>query len=169
MNDPGALDGDCGQAFPLEILDTPEYAETVRHYLLTVPGASIAWSQYILAAVRLRDNTPGFPEPHHQFDGSTHELVLYALNPSSGPYDAAKINAFGRAGHGIPMLMPVNLAWQMEGTDQEAAELTTCAARAIVNGRQSPEPPLGYGSFRDTWNVVLIKTLAHLRGEAHAP
>src|SRR5690348_1459188 len=75
------ITGPAGRADRVELADIPEAAETVCSWLIEAPGQSPGWDKYNLAVVRLRDNVPGFPQPHHQFDGTTHELLLMALNP----------------------------------------------------------------------------------------
>lgn len=168
MDETTPLEGRYGKAVKLELKDGPEFSATVCHYLLTCPYVHPFWIQWVLAVVRLDDDNPRYGPANHQFEGSTHELVLVALNPDHGPYDEAKMAAYAESGD-LPTMEPINVAWQMQGTDAEAGRLGELAAKAIVHGVLPVEPPLGYESFRESWNESLTRTLAHERGEAHAP
>ena len=161
--------GPFGRAEQLKVPDQPDAAETVCHWLITAPAYHPLWSQYQLCVVRLRDNLPGFPPPHHQFPGSTHELIVIALNPEHGPHTPESIAERYRDGKGLPYLTPVNIAHQIEGTDAEARELAAMAAWGVVNGHLNPETADAPERIRDEWKGSLVKTLAHIRGEEHAP
>ena len=123
------LEGPYGTAELVPIPDIPSAAETVCTWLLTAPRAHPLWSQYAIVAVRLRD-LPGFPPPTRQFDGATHELLVIALNPEHGTMTPKRAVRFWRKGRSLPYLTPVNIAHQIEGTDEEAAELAKDGARA---------------------------------------
>ena len=58
---------------------------------------------------------------------------------------------------------------RIEGTDAEATELAKLAVWAIVHGHLEPESSNGAQRIRAAWKSSLIKTLAHIRGEEHAP
>lgn len=165
------IDGAHGRAERVPLGDGPEWAETVCSWLLTAPWAHLLWSQYNLVVVRLRDGVPGFPPPKRQFDGATHELIVVALNPEHGDarglFTPAALRGF-TDGPGLPMLTPANIAEQIEATDAEAAELAELAARAVVNARLCPETDDAPDRIRMDWKASLVKTLAHMRGEAHA-
>jgi hypothetical protein len=161
------LEGPYGTAELVPIPDTPEAAETVCTWLLTAPYAHPAWSQYMLGVVRLRD-MPGFPPPKRQFDGATHELNVTALDPENGTITVADMGRFMREG-GWPFLTPVNIAHQLEGTDDEAAGLAEMAATAVVKGWLCPETGDAPRRIRAGWKASLVKTLGHIRGEIHAP
>lgn len=160
------IEGPYGIAEFVPVPDLPEAAETVCTWLLTAPHAHPLWSQYILGVVRLRD-LPGFPPPVLQFDGATHELNVVAMNPEHGTLAVADIERFMRTG-GWPFLTPVNIAHQIEGNDGEALRLAEMAATAVVNGWLCPETGDAPTHIRAGWKASLVKTLAHIRGEAHA-
>ena len=161
-------EGPYGRAVGLEMPDIPEAAETVCSWLITAPVWHPMWSQYLLAVVRLRDGVPGFVPPVRQFPGATHELLVVTLNPEHGPYTAEGMDRYHRSGN-LPTLSPVNVAEQIEGTDAEATELAKLAVWAIVHGHLEPESSNGAQRIRAAWKSSLIKTLAHIRGEEHAP
>jgi hypothetical protein len=161
------LEGPYGTAEAVPVPDLPMAAETVCTWLLTAPHAHPAWSQYMLGVVRLRD-VPGFPPPKREFDGATHELFVVALNPEHGPMTAERIGRL-QVGGGVPYLTPVNIAHQIEGTDEEALHLAEMAATGVVHGVLPPETGDSPRRIRASWKTSLVKTLAHNRGEAHAP
>ena len=78
------------------------------------------------------------------------------------------MDRYHRSGN-LPTLSPVNVAEQIEGTDAEATELAKLAVWAIVHGHLEPESSNGAQRIRAAWKSSLIKTLAHIRGEEHAP
>lgn len=158
-----SFDGPYGRAEQVPLPDIAEAAETVCTWLLTAPHASPAWSQYMLGVVRLRDNIPGFPPPNLHFPGATHELDVVALDPRRGTQTAATMQGHQRDGT-LPYLTPVNVIHQLEGSDSEALRLAAYAARAVVHGHLTPEP-----DGPSQWKASLVKTLAHIRGEVHAP
>lgn len=143
----------------------PRAAETVTIWLIDAPGWTPAWSKYHLCAVRLRDNVPGMPAPRRHFDGATHEIVLMALNPDF----PVTVEQLGDPDYQLQWLEPVNLVHQVEATDAEIVDLVGAMARGIVREGMAPEPPLGRASFRIDWAVAITKSLAHQRGETHAP
>lgn len=160
------IEGPHGRAELVPPGEGPEWAETVCTWLLTAPWAHPLWSQYMLAVVRLRDGVPGFPPPKRQFDGATHELIVVALNPEHGPFTVASVERFQRTG--MPYLTPLNIAHQIEGSDEEAAELAELAALAVVRAWLCPETADAPERVRANWKASLVRTLAHIRGEAHA-
>ena len=159
-------DGPYGRAERLPIPDVPTAAQTVDHWLITAPAFHPVWSQYTLACVRL-DDLPGWPAPHHQFEGTTHELLVVALNPEHGPYDRAAMDGYAQRGGGLPYLTPVNIVQQHIATDDEMRQLCWLAARSVVHGYLWPETGDAPGLIRDAWLTSMVRTLAHIRGEPH--
>jgi hypothetical protein len=161
--------GPYGRAHLIPFPDIPEAAESVCSWLLTAPRAHPLWAQYNLAVVRLRD-MPGFPPPLRQFPGATHELIVVALNPEHGPYTPENMRRFydGEQAGQLPYLTPVNIAHQIEGTDEEARRLAVFAAWGVTAGSLWPETGDAPVRTRGDWDASLIKTLAHIRGEVHA-
>lgn len=160
------ITGPNGRADPIPFNPLhPTALETVAIWLIESPGWTPAWNKYNLWAVRLRDNIPGFDPPKRHFDGATHEIMLVALHPDH----PATVETMSAPDYQISWLTPPNLVYQVEATDSEAAELVAKMAEAIVVHGYAPEPPLGYRSFHDNWAMAIVKTLAHIRGEEHAP
>lgn len=158
--------GPYGTALRLDIPDRPEAAQTVDHWLITAPPYHPLWSQYVLCVVRL-DDLPGWPAPYRQFEGATHELIVVTLNPEHGPYDVDKMAGYANAAK-LPILTPVNIAHQLTASDDELREVAALAAWAVVNGHLNPETADAPERIRRAWLASLTKTLAHIRGEAHA-
>jgi hypothetical protein len=163
------FEGPYGTAVSWPLGDDPEWAETVCQWILTAPQAHPAWSQYLMAVVRLRD-ADGFAPPKRQFDGATHELIVVALNPDEGPYTPENMRRYyeGPQKGRLPYLTPVNIACQIEGADEEARMLALYAAWGVTAGALWPETADAPSRTRDEWKSALVKTLAHIRGEAHA-
>lgn len=159
-----AHEGPFGRAEEGEIPDVPEFAETVCHWLINAPVYHPAWSQYLLVVVRLRDGVPGFGPPKRQFEGTTHELHVVALNPDHRLTVAELADPNTRAHY----LTPINIAEQFIATDAEMQQLADLAAQAVVNGHLNPETADAPATIRRAWLTSLTKTLAHIRGEAHA-
>ena len=158
--------GSYGSAASFDVGDSPEAAETLCSWLLTAPQAHPLWTQYLLCVVRLRD-APGFPPPHLQFPGATHELIVVALDPERGPYKAETMMSQFGSGN-LPYLLPVNIVYQVEATDDEARLLAAYAAWGVTVGALWPETADAPERIRGEWASSLVKTLAHIRGEVHA-
>jgi hypothetical protein len=158
------VEGHYGHAERIELTGRPTEAETVCHWIITAPSYHPLWQQYILAVVRLRDGQPGFPEPFHKFAGTTHELLVMAIQPDEGPYTAEQLQGMDA----VPYLTPINIAEQFIATDDEMADMAGLAAAAVVHGALCPETADAPDRVRHSWLVSLTKTLAHLRGEVHA-
>jgi len=165
------FDGAYGTAEAVPLPDVPEAAESLCTWLLTAPHAHPAWSQYLMPVVRLRDGIPGMPPPKRQFPGATHELIVIALDPEHGPYTPDNLRQRymdpGNSQYGrLPYLTPGNVAHQIEGSDDEGRML---AAWGVTAGVLNPETSDAPGRIRGDWKASLVKTLAHIRGEGHAP
>lgn len=126
-------------------------------WLLCCPGQSVAWDQYLLAVIHLRD-VPGLPPAHRDVGGATHEVQLYALHPGTRavPDDSST----------WVRMDPPNLIWQGHlDDDTQAVALAEMCARAMVAGILWAEPPLS--GQQSPWHTTLVMTTAHLRGEPH--
>lgn len=160
-------DGPFGHAERLDYpTDRPRNAASVASWLLTAPAAHPAWSQYSLQVVSLAP-FEGLPTATLKFPGATHELMLVVIDPKAGPFTEARI----RAGDwpGLPFLVPVNVCEQFEATDDEMRSLAALCARGVVNGTLWPETADAPSRVREAWLGSMVRTLAHLRGEEHAP
>jgi hypothetical protein len=171
--------GTYGIAQQIPIPDRPDTAETLDWWLITAPGwtpvltvnlAGTLWSQWLLCVVRLRDDVPGFPPPVRQFLGATHELMVWSLDPRPGPRTVERLATDARAT--LQTLQPQNVVLQVEATDDEMREVTQLCAHAVVDGLMCPESWRVAGGNREltrAWLASVTKTLAHVRGEVHAP
>uniref|UniRef100_UPI0007C7DF67 hypothetical protein n=1 Tax=Streptomyces graminilatus TaxID=1464070 RepID=UPI0007C7DF67 len=133
---------------------------TIDFWIITGAHWSPAWSQYMLAILSLADIAGVDPARLHR-PGVTHELLVVALNPDHGPYDADKVRA-----NQLHTLRPVNVCEQFTTTDHQARDLAALCARACVDGVLSPEPGDGAGILRDGWRHSIEQALEHPR---HAP
>lgn len=129
-------------------------------WIITAPMYHPAWSQYALSVVTL-NNVPGLPPAHLKFPGATHELLVLAIDPTRGPVTATQDQ--------IVYLQPVNISMQFEATDDEMRDLASLLVQAVVHGLLDPETSNGPETIREYWLTSAVKTLAHLRGEEHAP
>lgn len=172
--------GPNGTAEPVPIPDVPKAAETVAHWLLTghkVEGRDTGsvfhplFDQWVLFAVRLRDDVPGFPPPKRKFIGATHEILCVTLNPEQGPQDVERILGYIDTG-GMPWLTPPNVIVQIEATDDEVVPMVSLLAQAVIHGALLPESLWTAGHdkrLNEQWLTSITKSLAHQRGEIHAP
>lgn len=159
--------GPYGTAQQLPPTDDPRGGAQVDAWLLTCPRFHPVWYQYAIGVIRLGD-VPGLPPARHiQFDGATHELLLVALNPEHGPQTAESTSA-GMVDGSLPYLEPVNVVHQFEATDDEMRHVMRLAVQAVTRGILTPETGDAPTAVREAWLASLTKTLAHLRGEAHA-
>ena len=143
-------------------------ATTVGTWLLTGAWHPV-WPQFILSAVTLTD-VEGAPPAVLHFPGATHELMVVALNPGpvgSPPHTAEQFAAGGFRGVG-GYLEPIDVVHQLEATDAVVVELLELAARACVDGVLNPSTDDARPQLREAWLSALVRTLAHMRGEAHA-
>lgn len=160
--------GPYGEATKLTVPDIPQAAETLCAWLITAPSYHPAWCQYVLSVVRLRD-LEGWPVPKRDFDGASHELIVLALDPSGGDLHTPETLAFFFESGTLPYLTPVNIVQQHEATDEEMDELARLACFAVVHGALCPETADAPELVRENWLASATKTLAHIRGEEHAP
>lgn len=168
-------EGPYGKAEAIPIPDRPDAAETLCQWLITAPMYHPMWTQYLLFVVRLRDDIPGFPPPERQFVGATHEMMLFALNPdpedTGTPMRHTPKSLLERIENnkGLPYLTPINIAQQHEATDEEMERVAELSAWAVIQGLMEPETSNGAERIREHWLTSATKTLAHIRGEEHAP
>lgn len=155
--------GPYGTAIRIDIPDKQEAAQTTDFWLITAPAYHPVWTQYVLGCVRLDDDVPGFDPPYRQFSGATHEIHVAALNPDDGIWTPSKVLKGPRR-----YLIPINIVHQFEATDEEMREACWFAAWGVTAGHLNPETGDAPEWVRERWLGSLTKTLAHMRGEAHA-
>jgi hypothetical protein len=147
--------GPAGSAYEIDIADHSN--ATVASWFLDCPGQSPLWQHYVLSIIHLRAEE-GLPEPVIHVPHATHEVWLYALDPTQHP--SLKITSSR-----VPMT-PFNFVDQVQLPDDEAAVvMIESAVQAITMGILWAEPPLS-GQL-EPWRTAMIQTAAHLRGEAH--
>lgn len=125
------------------------------------------WSQFILCVVHLREEE-GVPEPKLRFPGASHELSVMALPPENGPhsYETFEKGGFKACGG---FLSPIDVSHQFEATDEEMIQLVEFMAEGVVGGRLNPSTDDNRAVYREQWLMAAVRTLAHMRGEEHAP
>lgn len=161
--------GPRGQAQRLAI--NPEHsgaATTVSWWLLTGTWHPL-WAQFVLSVVRLTD-IPGFPPATLAFPSATHELVVVALNPGNPPrqHHPRDLERGGFSACG-GWLEPVDVAHQFTANDDEMTQLAELCAQACVDGLLNPSTDDARTYYREQWLTSCLRTLAHIRGEEHAP
>lgn len=166
----GKVTGEHGTAEPVELPDIPKAAATVASWLLTSESFHLAFHQWLLIAVRL-DDIEGFPPAKHHFEGTTHEVLVVTLNPEAGRFDLDRLAPHLEAGD-LPHLDPPSVAVQVIAEDAEVTRLLSLLAQGVVHGVLSPESmwTAGYDeALNEVWLAAITKSLAHGRGEVHAP
>lgn len=164
MTERKKLTGPYGEA---ELMAVPETRKAgLVWWLITAPLAHPVWSQYLLSVITLADRPDQAPAYLH-FPGATHELMVVALNPGVPPqrYTAESLES----GATINYLEPLNVVEQFTATDDEMRELAELACGGVVNGRLNPETADAPERIREHWLTACVRTLAHMRGEEHAP
>ncbi|WP_060879973.1 hypothetical protein [Streptomyces scabiei] len=132
-----------------------EHPGALDAWIITAEHWHPAWSQYLLCLMTLAD-IDGIPPAKKRTPGVTHELIVVVLNPDHGPYDAATVRA-GQLQH----LTPVNIAEQFTATDDQALRITHLCARAVVDGRLTPETGDAPTQIRAWWHARIRDTLEH--------
>lgn len=163
--------GAFGEAQRLDINPALDGADTtITWWLLTGQWHPI-WPQFVISVVHLRD-VEGRPPAKLHFEGATHELAVMALNPGDGP--AATIHTpevLARGGLAAVggFLQPIDVVHQFTATDEEMVQLADLCAKACINGVLTPSTDDNRPAFREAWLSACVRTLAHIRGEEHAP
>jgi hypothetical protein len=161
--------GPHGTAQRLALDPTLTGADTTVAWWLLTGHWHPAWSQFLISVIHLRD-VPGSPDAKLHFPGATHELLVCALNPGDPPkvHDATTLETGGLKAVG-GWLDPVDVVHQFTATDEEMTELADLCAEACVNGQLTPSTDDNRTAYREAWLSACVRTLAHLRGEEHAP
>lgn len=164
-----------GPAGTATLLDLPEgmpgVDTTLCWWLLEGPWHPL-WQQFILSVVRLCD-IDGRPPAVLHFPGATHEVAVFALTPPEGGTFGAParhpLDVIQSQGLSLGYLTPVEVVHQFTGTDDELTQVTALAAQAVVDGVLTPSTDDARERLREAWLSAYVKTLAHMRGEEHAP
>lgn len=163
--------GPRGEASQLAIdPDVVGAATTATWWLLTGSWHPL-WPQFVISVCRLAD-IPGVPAAKLHFPGATHELLVVALHPGDGPtpvvHSPETLTSAGFRGVG-GWLEPADVVHQFTATDDEMTQLAALCAEACVNGFLTPSTDDARSLYREQWLTACVKTLAHMRGEEHAP
>lgn len=166
---PTSYRGPLGEAVHLEV--NPELSgasTTVTWWLLTGTWHPV-WPQFVISVVSLRP-VDDMPPAIFAFPGATHELAVLALNPGDPPHvhdvDVVQTGGFAAVGG---WLEPVDVVHQFVATDEEMTALADLCAQACVDGRLNPSTDDNRAGLRELWLTACVRTLAHMRGEEHAP
>jgi hypothetical protein len=169
MKDHRRHQGQFGEAVQLAINpDLSGASTTVTWWLLDGVWHPI-WPQFVISVVRLA-NVDDMPPAQLHFSGATHELGVFALNPGEPPvrHSIDVLEAGGLAAVG-GFLSPVDVVHQFTATDDEMAHLADLCARGCVDGVLNPSTDDAREALREVWLTACVRTLAHIRGEEHAP
>lgn len=150
--------GTAGRVPAAHLTDNPA---TLDAWIITAPGWHPLWGQYLLALLTLAD-VPGQPPAVRHRPGTTHELLVAALNPEQGPYDAATVTNTS-----LHLLTPVNIAEQVTTTDEQARQLPELCVRAVLDGVLNPETGDAPERIRAAWSRAVQQTLDHGRDPHH--
>lgn len=111
---------------------------TLKAWIISAPWAHPAWHSYEIAVYHLRPD-PKFPETKLFDPRATHEVVVFALDPSH-PI------VVGEAPH---ILTPANYAEQFHAdSDAEAVAYVTKTVQDICDGNFSPDT-----DFAAAWRI----------------
>jgi hypothetical protein len=160
VNDrPTRIQGPAGSGFVYSPApQAPDQTASLRAWVLTCPGQSPAWSQFMLTVVHLRPIEGVRPATLH-FPGAGHEFLLVALNPQHPVHGNGDL-----AGH----LTPVNVCVQEAGlTDDQAVAICDGLAAMVVSGQLPAEPALS-GGAQEPYKRVIRASAQHLREGLHA-
>ena len=131
-------------------------------WIITAPGWHRFWDQYMIAIVSLAD-FPGHEPAKLQYPEATHELLVIALNPDSGPYQAGSTTEENP----VKYLLPHNVIEQFTTTDERAIEICHGLTHAVVDGMLCPETIESPSMIRDSWTQAISRTLDHYRDPSH--
>jgi hypothetical protein len=110
-------------------------------WLLHAPNAHPFWSWYVVSTCSLRD-VAGMPPATKETRDSSHELVLYALNPFAGRPDPTwlELGADSRPRWAKHLLQPQNLQVHLEHLDDVEMDIVTeLFVVGCCNGLCSPD------------------------------
>lgn len=160
--------GANGRAQRLTLHPSLQGADTTLAWWLLTGTWHPIWPQFVISVIHLRD-VEGREPATLQFPGATHELLVLALNPGEPPkiHDAVKLERKGLKLCGY--LEPIDVVHQFEATDEQMVDLAKLAAQACVDGRLNPSTDDAREFYHEQWLTACVKTLAHMRGEEHAP
>lgn len=141
---------------------TIDQQATLAMWLLDCPLQSPAWDHYLISIVHLRPIDGQTKPAVIRVPHASHELLIVALSVQPGETKPTADDPTSWR-----PLTPINLAEQFEvPSDALAVHLLEAAIAAVLAGTLWAEPPLS-GQV-EPWRSTIIRSSAHLRGEAHA-
>lgn len=165
------VSGPLGNGEPLDRERTfkrlPDQSAEIASWLLTIPSAHPLWSQYVLSVVHLRPLPTETKPATITRPGSTHELMVFALDRKFGPYTPGKFYEDRDGAAGGWFLQPVNVVVQFGPIEDELARrVAYLCARGCVDGHLFIEPA-GIGGAREMWAQMIHNTVEHLVTGGH--
>jgi len=137
---PPAKQGEHGKAWRLDIAALRrkhgKVGGELGGWIVEAPWAHPMWHSYVIAVIHLRP-IAGFPPAVIRLQGATHEVILFALDPSHTP----TLDNFPK------FLSPSNFVgqWIAESDEAAVAKMDACVDE-IIAGRLSPDT-----DFRHEW------------------
>lgn len=154
---PPFASGPCARVFKPKGVgkDNPVH---VGSWLIHYPGVHAVWSWWAWSLVSLADHE-GVGRATLQFEGATHELIGFALNPET----EAPPNVTTWPSNPEAFLVPADLVtqFQVDG-DAAALRLVEEALHAMVMGNGPPPD----GDYRRPWEKILGELAKRSRGDA---
>ncbi len=140
------------RALPDKGMDTPQDDAGIGVWMIHAPWmAAAVWSWHYVSLIHLRDLPNQSRRPHLSFEGATHELIAYAIDP--------KLVLDLSAGQ-IPrmqFLSPVSIVQQFGPcTDAEALRKVESCLEMVVHGQLTVE-----ADGRHVWHH-LLRECAHV-------
>lgn len=161
--DPPTHSGRSGRGWRLDLPPVgqrgqPDWDATVGMFIVTVPGAHIAWDHWMISVIHLRQ-IEGVRPAAIRLAGATHEFVIASLDPSS-PLPGLRVVADWAP----RFLRPIDVVEQfMAKNDAVASEILELAIEAIVHGVASPDQ-----DWRPWWEDAIAKTAKHYAEGRHS-
>lgn len=148
------VEGPGGRAWAVKTKSKRKHGG-VAHFLVHAVNGNPFWNWYVVSVVHLRAEE-GLPQPHIQFPGASHELLMAALNPEEKIPDIDNWK-------GMSHLEPIDQCVQfIVNNDEQAKSLCDDVIRAIVVGGISPDQ-----DFRSWWKQSVNQTAEHYRLGEH--
>ena len=135
------ITGAYGRAWPHIRPTRPAHEAGLESWIVEAPYAHPVWSQYGLSVIHLRD-LPGVPPAERYGPATTHEVVVFALDPAHLRSPEAEEQA-----DPLRPLLPVNFFGQFRAeSDEVAVAKLRETVHLVVDGHLSPDT-----DFRDAW------------------
>lgn len=139
---------------PLEKRPNKDTVPSFERWILHLPGQHPLWSDYALLSCSLAE-FPGVPKAEKHFPEATHEVSLFAIDPSF-PRESLERG-------GIQILEPVNYCVQLATTDDKFRNMVEQLVLKFINGEFPAEPDgicVGGRPFREwvrEWCEEVVK------------